>query len=259
MRTLLLLAAASASCAFGGEWAKTYQSGNSPELEIRCDDGALEFTNGPSGQVDVRVTTKGLEIRPGEVEIIESQAGNRISIHVKMPRGMNWNFGNRSVRVTVSVPPSLTLRATTGDGSIRLAGIGGDLRLNTGDGSITGTSLNGSLEARTGDGTVNVAGRFDALRVNTGDGAIEVAAASGSVVKSGWNLETGDGSVRLRVPPDLKADVDLHTGDGSMRVDVPGLATSATGDHDVRGRLNGGGLPIRVRTGDGSVTVSSLR
>jgi hypothetical protein len=258
MRTLLLLAAA-VSTTFAGEWSKNYKTGNAPEIELRCDDGALEFSAGAAGQVDVRVTTKGIEIRPGEVEVIESQAGERISVHVKMPRGMNWNFGNKSVRVTVSVPPSLLLRASTGDGSVRLTGVGGDLRVNTGDGSITGTDLNGSLEARTGDGAVSVAGRFDALRVNTGDGTIEVAASSGSVVKSGWTMETGDGSVRLRVPSDLRADVDLHTGDGSMHVDIPGLTASGSGKHDVRGRLNGGGMPIRVRTGDGSVTVSSLR
>lgn len=257
MRTLLLLAAV--SCAFAGEWSKTYKTGNAPELEIRCDDGALNFTAGPSGQVAARVTTKGLEIRPGEVEVIESQAGDRISVYVKIPRSKTWNMGSRSVRVDVTVPSTIKLRANTGDGHIGISGVGGDLRLHTGDGAITGTNLNGEVEARTGDGSVNVAGRFDAVRVITGDGSIDVAAAPGSVVKSGWSVETGDGSVSLRLPPDVKADLDLHTGDGSMKVNLPGVTTSNSGDHDVRGRVNGGGMPIRVRTGDGGVTVSSFR
>jgi hypothetical protein len=257
MRTLLLLTIV--SCAFAGEWSKSYKTGKSPDVEIRCDDGALEFTSGLSGQVDVRVTTKGFEIRPGEVEVIESQTGDRISVHVKIPRGMNWNFGNRSVRVAVAVPPSLTLRANTGDGSIRIAGTGGDLRLHSGDGSITGTNLNGTLEARTGDGSVNVGGRFDAVRVNTGDGSIEVSAADGSAIKSAWSIETGDGSVRLYLPSAINADLDLHTGDGGVHVNVPGLTKSGSDDHDVRGRMNGGGLPIKIRSGDGSVNVTTGR
>jgi hypothetical protein len=257
MRALLLLALA--SCAFGGEWSKSYKTGNSPDVEIRCDDGALEFTSGPAGQVDVRVTTKGFEIRPGEIEVIESQSGNRISVHVKVPRGLQWNIGNRSVRVAVAIPPALTLRADTGDGSIRISGAGGDLRLHTGDGSITGMNLNGLLEARTGDGSVHIGGRFDAVRVATGDGSIEVSATSGSAVKSAWTIETGDGSVRLFLPAAINADLDLHTGDGGLHVDIPGLAKSGKDDHDVRGRLNAGGLPIKVRTGDGSVTVSERR
>jgi DUF4097 and DUF4098 domain-containing protein YvlB len=257
MRALVLLALV--SCAFAGEWSKTYKAGNSPDVEIRCDDGALEFTAGPSGQVDVRVTTKGFEIRPGEVEVIESQSGERISVHVKVPRGINWNSGNRSVRVAVAVPPLLTLRANTGDGSIRISGAGGDLRLNSGDGSIIGTDLNGMLEARTGDGSVHVGGRFEAVRVNSGDGSIEVRAATGSVVKSGWNIETGDGSVRVLLPSSINADLDLHTGDGGLHVNLPGMTKSGSDDHNLRGRINGGGLPVKVRTGDGSVTIAAVQ
>lgn len=258
MRTLLVILAVSVASA--GEWSKAYKTGPSPTLEIRCDDASLEFTRGSAGQIQVGVITRGIEIKPGEVEVIESQSGNVVNIYVKYPRGMNFNFGgHRSVRVTVTAPPELTLRASTGDGSIRAVGIGGDLRLNSGDGSITGSGLDGLLEARTGDGSVTVAGRFDALRASSGDGAMDITAENGSKVSSAWNVDTGDGSIRLRIPPDIRADLDARTGDGSMRVDVPGLTVTSSGDNDRRGRLNGGGLPLRVRSGDGSVTIMASR
>jgi DUF4097 and DUF4098 domain-containing protein YvlB len=257
MRTLIMILAASA--AFAAEWSKSYNSA-SPDLEIRCDDGSLEFTRGVAGRVDVRVTTKNIEIKPGEIEIIESQSGDAIRVHVKLPRQFNlaWSAG-RTVHVTVNVPPKLTLRAATGDGSIRASGIAGDLRLTSGDGSITASGVDGSLEARTGDGSMTLSGRFDTLRVSSGDGSMEIEAAPGSQVSSSWNIDTGDGSVRVRLPRDLRADLDARTGDGSMRVDFPGLTSDSSRDRDVRGRMNGGGLPLRVRSGDGSITISASR
>ena len=258
MRTIIALLAA--SVAFASDWSKTYTIGTSPSLEIRCDDGSLEFTRGSAGRIEVAVVTRGIDIKPGEVEIIESQAGDTVSIHIKFPRGMQFHFGgNRSVRVTVTAPPTLTLRAATGDGSIRATGLGGDIRLNSGDGSITGSGLDGMLEARTGDGTITIAGRFDALRASSGDGALDITADPGSKMSSAWSIDTGDGSIRVRLPRDLRADLDARTGDGSMNVNVPGLNVTSSGNSDRRGRLNGGGLPLKIRSGDGSVTISASR
>lgn len=259
MRTLAAFLVVSA--AFAGEWSKTYTVGGSPGIDLRVDDGSLEFVQGGAGRVSVQVLTKGIDIRPGEVEVIESQSGDQVSIHVKYPRMRNWGFssGNRSVRVSVTAPARLTLRAATGDGSIRASGIGGDLRLNTGDGSITASGLDGALEARTGDGSMNIAGRFDALRASTGDGSMDITAERGSKVSSGWNIDTGDGSVRVRVPSDIRADLDARTGDGTLRVDVPGVTTTGGDRNEMRARLNGGGMPLRIRTGDGSLTVAELR
>ena len=84
-------------------------------------------------------------------------------------------------------------------------------------------------------------------------------AAPGSVVKSGWSIETGDGSVTVRVPSDLRADLDARTGDGHLSVRLPSLQKSGSGDHYVNGRIGGGGLPLKVRTGDGSVTIAAVR
>ena len=259
MRTLLALFLVSA--AFAGEWSKQYSVGGSPSVDLRCDDGSLEFTQGGAGRVAVQVITKGIDVKPGEVEVIETQSGDNISVHVKLPRNRGWNFGgvNRSVRVAVTLPPRLTLRAATGDGSINASGIGGDLRLNTGDGSITASGLDGNLEARTGDGSMNIAGRFDALRASTGDGSMDITAERGSKVNSAWNIDTGDGSIRVRVPQDIRADLDVRTGDGGLRVDIPGVSTRGSDDNEVHARLNGGGLPLKVRSGDGSLTVAALR
>ena len=71
--------------------------------------------------------------------------------------------------------------------------------------------------------------------------------------RPGWRLETGDGSVSLTVPGELAADVDLHTSDGHIDLDMPITTEGQIRQNEVRGKLNGGGSSLTIRTGDGSI------
>jgi hypothetical protein len=64
---------------------------------------------------------------------------------------------------------------------------------------------------------------------------------------------TGDGSVTLEIPEHFDGSLDAHTGDmhGISLSNVTGRMARNT----VRGDLGGGGRPVRVRTGDGSITL----
>jgi hypothetical protein len=254
MRKLLLLAAVTSLSVCAEEWTKSYSVGSAPDLEVSTDDGNIAVKPGASGRIHARVLTQGFAI-PADVTVTEYQTGDRVAIEVKMARRWgttNWN--DRWIRVELEVPRSLRARITTGDGNIAISGIEGDLRFNTGDGNIEAFDLAGSLDARTGDGNVRASGRFEAVSVGTGDGNVEVRAASGSRVSSGWRITTGDGNVRLDLPANVAADLDAHTGDGRIHVDLP--LSLPPGEHKrnrVRGQLNGGGLPVNIRTGDGSI------
>jgi hypothetical protein len=103
-----------------------------------------------------------------------------------------------------------------------------------------------------------VAGRFDNVQLRTQDGSVEFAAARGSRMQSDWRVQTGDGSVHANLPPDLAADLELRTGDGHIRLDLPLTVSGVESEHEVRGKLNGGGPLLTVRTGDGSITVGSI-
>jgi DUF4097 and DUF4098 domain-containing protein YvlB len=176
----------------------------------------------------------------------------------------------------VSVPRRLALEARTGDGSIEVDGLSGNigldsgdghvtalrvegrLTLRTGDGSIRVDDSNGQIDASTGDGPVEIAGRLDGLTVRTGDGQVRVDVSDGSQMKSGWDVTTGDGSIRLSVPQGFGAEVDAYSGDGRVRVD----GVSVPDDRDeferrtVRGRIGSGGQVLRLRSGDGSIEVT---
>jgi DUF4097 and DUF4098 domain-containing protein YvlB len=154
-------------------------------------------------------------------------------------RRFPFNIGSHSIEVDVEAPRLM------------------QSNIRTGDGNIVAGSLGGSLEATTGGGNLNVRGRLDSLNLRSGDGGINVEVLPGSKIASSWRVESGDGSVTVRLPRDFTADLDLHTGDGSISVDFP-LTTTAGGrsEHDLRARLNASGAPIYIRTGDGSIRLA---
>jgi hypothetical protein len=271
---LLALGAASAQ---GDDWSRQYTVKGRPEVRLTTDDGSVRVETGDRPMVDARVTTRGWRIGPDEVTITESQTGDRVDIEVRVPRNRGgMEFGHRSIALVVQVPRDSDLeirtgdgsvsvqpvtgreRIFTGDGSITAEGLQGDIRLHTGDGSIRATGLQGRLEADTGDGHMNVRGRFEVLDLRTGDGGIEAEVESGSTVSAAWSLRSGDGSITLRVPDDLGAELDAHTGDGHITLDLPVTVAGTISPSTVRGKLGAGGPPLRVQTGDGSIRLQRL-
>lgn len=259
------------------EWSHRYPVEGRPELRVKADDASVRVEANSAPQIEVQVTTEGWPIGDGGVTVTESQSGNRVEIEIRRPKGHNgFSMRRRSIAVVVSVPTpadldvstgdgaidvgplSGNLALRTGDGSITADGLEGEIHLQTGDGSIEATGLAGQLEANTGDGPMDVRGRFDGLDLRSGDGGIEAVAEQGSRVQTAWSLRSGDGSITLRLPEDLGAELDAHTGDGRIDVDRPVTVSGRLSESAVRGTIGPGGLPLRIHTGDGSIHIVGL-
>ena len=117
--------------------------------------------------------------------------------------------------------------------------------------------MDGVLEAATGDGGVRVTGKLTSVRARSGDGSIAVHAQPGSSAAADWEVTSGDGSVTLEIPDGFSANLDAHTGDGGINLDGVSVTniTGAISRNTVRGQLGSGGRSVRVRTGDGSITL----
>ncbi len=263
MRTTCMFLAATAFVMLSGgtaradQWNKHWSVTGKPELRVWTGDAAVMVEVGSDNEIAAIVETRGISIGGSGIKITEHQDGNRVELEVKEPSNQ-FSFHNRSVEIRVRVPKELMADVHTGDGSIKLRGLHGSMRVDTGDGSIEGDGLDGGLDAHTGDGSLHIRGRFDNLRVRTSDGSVDVQAAEGSHPRSDWRVETGDGSVHLGLPRNLAADLQLTTGDGSIHVDLPLTTEHANSEHEVRGKLNGGGPLLMVHTGDGSISLSSI-
>ncbi len=254
---ILALALVAASGLLADEWTKSFSVSATPELRVDTNDGAVTVRAWDINRMDARVVTTGWKIGPGEVQVREHQAGDRVELDVHLPN-RNWNIGSHTVRIEVQVPRQTRTEVRTGDGQIRVDGIKGQTHLSTGDGSIEADALDGGLEARTGDGHMRVRGRLDSLHLHTGDGSIDAELLPGSRIDRTWRIETGDGSVRLRLPHDFAADLDVHTSDGGINVDLPLTVTGLHNNSNLRGKLNNGTQPFYIRTGDGSIRINKL-
>jgi DUF4097 and DUF4098 domain-containing protein YvlB len=259
------------------DWKKTYQVSGRASLYVSTGDGDVTVTGGDQKQIDAEVISDGYKIGPNDVQIVESQTGDHVSIEIKFPH-MSWHVfsGHRSLRVNVRVPRDVDADVRTGDGNVEatnLAGklqfdsgdgnvnannIHGEIRMHTGDGRIEGQGFDGSLDANTGDGSMRVEGRFDSLELKTGDGSIDAKVGSGSKVANSWNVHSGDGSITLRLPGDLNANLEAHTGDGSVNMDYPIMMSGTLSRGSVHGKLNAGGGTLAVSSGDGSIHIEKI-
>ena len=241
---------------------KHFAVSGKPEVTLTTFDGSIEVRPWDKPDVQVVIEKRGRDHDDvSEIQVKAEQQGNRVEISVVEPKrehsGFNLHFHNRSARLIVSVPASSDVTAKSGDGSIDIEGVNGHAQLRSGDGSIRARMLNGDVDANTGDGSIKLDGKLTAVRVHTGDGSVTVRADAGSSAGGDWDIVTGDGSVTIEVPDGFGAELDAHTGDGGIRMRDLTLSnvTGNVGKNTLRGRLGDGGRAVRVRTGDGSITI----
>ena len=254
------------------EVTRTFTVSGRARVSVNTDDGAVRVSTGDIKQVEVRVVYSGYKLER-DLRVNMEQNGDSVEVTAKTSGGSFWNWGVRhtSLRVEVHMPKEADLAVrtgdgsveaesingnvdvTTGDGHIALQGAKGYIKLHTGDGHIEARGLDGQVDAASGDGHINVEGRFDSLNIKTGDGSVSARARAGSKVQPSWTIHTGDGSVDLEIPGDLQANIDASTHDGHISLGLPITVEGTFSSTKIQGKLNGGGPPLTIRTGDGSI------
>ena len=255
-----------------------------PDLSLATFDGSVEVRSWDRPEVLVEIQKRASDKTQAEaIRVSAEQSGNTITLEVRKPDGPQASFGFRvspSARIVASVPARCNLIVRSEDGSIRIERVEGKIDLRSGDGSLTGIDLTGTVRAHTGDGSMRfdnvsgaldldsgdggarVSGRLQTVKLRTGDGSVEVRAAEGSAMTDDWEIRTGDGGLRLELPPSFGAVLDAETGDGSVRVRGFGEPASAGRDGASRGemkrQLGSGGKLLRLRSNSGSIVVKTL-
>jgi Putative adhesin len=257
------------------EVAKTFTVSGHAKVRVETDDGAVRVSTGDIKQIEIRVVYSGYKL-DRDLRVSTEQNRDSVEVVAKTSGGSFWNWGVRhsSLRVEVHMPKDADLsvrtgdgsveadsingnmEVDTGDGSIKVQGAKGSIRFHTGDGSIEAMALDGTVDASSGDGHINLEGRFDGLKIKTGDGSVTAKASAGSKVSTGWTIYTGDGSVDVEIPGDLQANIDASTHDGHISLGLPVTMEGTFSSTKIQGKLNGGGMPVEIHTGDGSIRLN---
>lgn len=244
----------------GDQWSKTYDLTGKPELRVAAWDASVRIEPWDQNKIEARVTTHGWHIGGGGLEIVEHQQGNAVEIELRHHNRAHFSFSveNRRTELEIRMPRSAKVDVRSEDGSILARGLQGELDFSSGDGKLQLDDVDGSLHARTSDGSVRVSGRFDVVELHSGDGRVELEARPGSQLRQPWELRTSDGSVQLRIPADLAANIELHTSDGHITTNIPIVVEGSFDKENIRGKMNGGGNLLRVHTSDGSITLDKF-
>ena len=160
--------------------------------------------------------------------------------------------------------------ATTSGGSIELNGCEGPLKVDTSGGRIDATEGSGTLEARTSGGSIVVRNFVGDTKVETSGGRLSfdningkifgrtsggsISAKLKSPVPGDVNLETSAGSIDVLVPADAGLDVEAEASSGRVTSELPFTGTRTDRD-SMKGKINGGGKSLVLRSGAGSISI----
>jgi Putative adhesin len=289
----LLAVAAAVPSARAEEWTKSYTISGRANVRVDTNDGGVRIATTDSKQVEFVVSYVGYQLDKN-LHVESRQDGDHVELSARVSGhwGFSWGGNHRNVRIEVRMPKDADLQVDTGDGSVQtqsingkvkihtgdgsvrceaikgdadidtgdgsitLEGAKGDVRLRTGDGHIDARNVDGKLDATSGDGHIKIDGRFDALNIKTGDGSIDARVLPGSKLVSSWSIHTGDGSVDLVLPGELQANIDASTNDGRISLGIPVTVEGTFSTSQLHGKMNGGGQPLTIHTGDGSIRLS---
>lgn len=239
---------------------KRFSVTGKPEVTLSTFDGSIEIRSWDKAEVAVTIEKSGpTKESLADLTVDATQTGNRVNVEVRSRHNrMGWHIGGSPhAKLIVSVPATSDIVAKSGDGSIDVERVAGHVELGSGDGSIHARDVSGDVNVHTGDGSIALYGKFAGLRARSGDGSVRIHAAPGSSAPGDWDVTTGDGSITLEIPDDFNGELDVHTGDG--RVSVEDVTVSnVSGEmrrNALKGRVGSGGRLVRLRTGDGSITL----
>lgn len=221
---------------------RTFKVAGAVELVVKTGSEDLKVRGGDDGQVLVRCilkTQNDHDFDDADVEkasqYIESnlpvrQEGNRILID---PLGNREMFRHLNVEYELTVPANSKLTYETGSGDLIVDGIRGPVDYSSGSGDVQVRSVQDGVRVHTGSGDVSLE--------DVGKGAVDVS--------------TQSGDVSVRLDSLMGYDVTAHTGSGDFSIAQEITLEAGDTKSEVRGKVRGGGTPVKLRTGSGDIRV----
>jgi len=213
---------------------------------LRTSGGNIDL-RGLSGTEDFRTSGGNLDIAQLSGKIIGRTSGGNVSItNSKDNIDLETSGGNMDAKNCEG-----TVRLSTSGGNVTLRSIKGNVRATTSGGEIEGGDISGEVQAKTSGGNVDFDNMSGSLAASTSGGNIHVSLTDpGKYV----DLSNSGGDITLQLPQGKGLDLNIY-GDQVHSTSM----NNFKGDldkHHINGTLNGGGIPVKVDGGGGSVHLS---
>ena len=103
------------------------------------------------------------------------------------------------------------------------------------------------------NGKIEVTGHQGSVDASTSNGIIK--ASLDALGEQGVSLTTSNGRIALELPEKPDAEVDIAVENGLIRNDLELENQSGDTNGRIRGRIGKGGIPIRLRTSNGTISL----
>ena len=242
---LLFVAAATASALSEENVSQSLDGAPGGKLIVDVDFGTIDVSAGANDKITLAAHRKidsDNEAQEKEyltsAPVIVSKEGNTVTIRARRQnkeRNLNWSGRcSMDARYTVQVPRSFNSELRTGGGTIIVAELTGSMSADTSGGRLAFENINGKIFGRTSGGSIS--------------------AKLKSPVPGDVNLETSAGSIDVMVPPDAGLDIEAEASSGRVISELPFIGTRTDRD-TMKGKINGGGKSLVLRSGAGSISI----
>jgi hypothetical protein len=200
----------------------------SGKLKFSTSGGSLDLDN-VSGSVDGRTSGGNINLENSKDDIELATSGGNIDAK---------NCDGK-------------LRLTTSGGSLDLKDLKGDIRATTSGGSIHGSDIEGELITHTSGGSIHLSDLACSLETSTSGGNIEVSIKDlGKYIK----VNNSGGNIDITLPKNKGLDLDLSAN--KIKTGQLSNFSGKVDDDTINGKLNGGGIPVRVDAGSGRISLT---
>jgi DUF4097 and DUF4098 domain-containing protein YvlB len=194
----------------------------------KLESGGMVSVKDEFGQIDLANSrAKSMEIssRNGGIDLS--------SIRVEGPLAIHNDFGGITLDNTFAVSYDLKNK----------------------NGGITLEKASGAITASTDFGRIDISeGQACDLNLTTQNGSIDY---EGSLGQGPHTLSSDFGRIFLSLPSDTAMTVDLETEFGGINNDFETLTDGSIKNHQLSGKINGGGAALNIRAKNGGITLES--
>lgn len=191
-------------------------------LEVRTRNGRVEVYAAPD-RTDVTIeasprargaTQEEADRRLKEITLsISREAGQRLVVKPIFPQPIKRGDGASFV---IRVPDADGVHVNTGNGSIVVEGLAGDLVADTSNGAIRVRDHNGPIEVGSSNGSLRLENVNGPVRGDTSNGGITLTLAAEQ--EGPLHLDTSNGSISVTVGPGFAGSVKMDTSNGAVTV-----------------------------------------
>jgi hypothetical protein len=202
------------------------------------------------------------------IRVEHEESAESLDLEVEVPR--KWNRHGH-VNLDLRVPRNLRVQCESVNGKVAVSGmrasvgarssngavivddVVGDVHLYTANNKVACSCTCGTLVARSSNGKIELGEHRGSIDASTSNGLIRASVEE--LGPAGVMLATSNGRIVLDLPDDADADVDVRVDNGIIRNERELGDATRSSDGRVRGTLGRGGVPIKVRTSNGSVSL----